>query len=41
VSEHILKKFGFNYLRREEIPGSGRVILFYELAKAEWARRTP
>ena len=36
VSEHILRKFGFRYVRREEIAGRGRVILFYELSKAEW-----
>jgi ribosomal-protein-alanine N-acetyltransferase len=33
-SEHILQKFGFTYLKREEIPSSGRVILFYELLRA-------
>jgi ribosomal-protein-alanine N-acetyltransferase len=34
ASEHILQKFGFKYLSREEIPSSGRIILVYELAKA-------
>jgi [ribosomal protein S5]-alanine N-acetyltransferase len=38
-SEHILRKFGFTYLRREEIPSSGRVILFYELLRATWERQ--
>jgi len=33
-SERILQKFGFSYLRREEIPSTGRVILFYELSRA-------
>jgi RimJ/RimL family protein N-acetyltransferase len=36
ASEHILRKFGFSYASREEIPSSGRVILFYELARTEW-----
>lgn len=39
-SERILQKFGFTYLRREEIPSSGRVILFYELSRATWERQT-
>jgi [ribosomal protein S5]-alanine N-acetyltransferase len=38
-SEHILQKFGFTYLRREEIPSSGRVILFYELLRATWEQQ--
>ncbi|MFZ0420232.1 MAG: GNAT family N-acetyltransferase [Candidatus Sulfotelmatobacter sp.] len=40
VSEHILRKFGFSFLSREEIAGSGRVILDYELSRAEWERRS-
>jgi [ribosomal protein S5]-alanine N-acetyltransferase len=36
VSEHILGKFGFKCAGREEISGSGRVILFYELSRREW-----
>src|ERR1700693_4171100 len=36
VSEHILGKFGFKGVGREEIPGSGRVLLFYELSRSEW-----
>jgi len=39
ASEHILHTFGFKYARREEIPGRGRVIDFYELARPEWQRR--
>jgi RimJ/RimL family protein N-acetyltransferase len=39
ASEHILQKCGFKYVRREVIPGRGRVINFYELAKGEWQRR--
>jgi ribosomal-protein-alanine N-acetyltransferase len=31
VSRHILEKFGFNVVRREEIAARGRVILLYEL----------
>jgi [ribosomal protein S5]-alanine N-acetyltransferase len=40
ASEHILRKFGFTYLSREEIPGSGRIILAYELSRAEWECKT-
>jgi ribosomal-protein-alanine N-acetyltransferase len=39
ASEHILQKFGFNYVSQEEIPGRGRIILFYELLKTEWEKR--
>jgi ribosomal-protein-alanine N-acetyltransferase len=35
ASEHILRKFGFTFLGREEISTSGRVILTYELSRAE------
>lgn len=35
VSEHILRKFGFAFVGREEIPNSGRVILLYELSRTE------
>jgi [ribosomal protein S5]-alanine N-acetyltransferase len=38
ASEHILRKCGFKYVRREVIPGRGRIIKFYELAKGEWQR---
>jgi RimJ/RimL family protein N-acetyltransferase len=33
ASKHILEKFGFRYVRREEIVASGRVLLFYELLR--------
>ena len=36
ASEHILRKFGFKYAGREEIPVSGRIILVYELSRTEW-----
>ncbi len=36
ASEHILRKFGFKYASREEIPVSGRTILVYELSRTEW-----
>jgi len=39
ASEHILQKFGFKYLKREEIPGSRRVILSYELSESEWENK--
>jgi [ribosomal protein S5]-alanine N-acetyltransferase len=40
ASEHILRKFGFKYANREEIPVSGRVLLFYELSRTEWERKS-
>jgi [ribosomal protein S5]-alanine N-acetyltransferase len=39
ASEHILQKFGFKYVRREEMAGRGRVIDFYQLASPAWQRR--
>lgn len=36
VSEHILAKFGFAFVSREEFQFSGRVILLYELSKKTW-----
>ena len=39
ASEHILRKCGFTYVRREIIPGRGRIINFYELAEGEWQCR--
>jgi len=39
ASEHILRKFGFKCVSREEITGSHRVILTYELSRAEWEHR--
>ena len=35
ASRHILEKFGFNQIMREEIAASGRVILHYELLSTE------
>ena len=35
ASRHILEKFGFKPVRREEIAASSRVILHYELLGAE------
>jgi RimJ/RimL family protein N-acetyltransferase len=39
VSKHILEKFGFRSVRREQIAGSGRVLLFYELLGREQATK--
>jgi ribosomal-protein-alanine N-acetyltransferase len=36
-SEHILRKFGFQYHSREELP-NGRIIVLYELLKADWEK---
>jgi [ribosomal protein S5]-alanine N-acetyltransferase len=38
VSEHILMKFGFKFVRRETIPQSNRIIDFYELERTNWKR---
>ena len=38
ASEHILRKCGFKYVRRETIPRRGRIINFYQLAKDDWRR---
>jgi len=38
ASEQVLRKCGFKYVRREVVPGRGRIIDFYELAKGEWQR---
>jgi RimJ/RimL family protein N-acetyltransferase len=40
VSEHILRRLGFQYLSREVIPRSGRVLLLYQLTRSDWQRRT-
>jgi RimJ/RimL family protein N-acetyltransferase len=40
ASEHVLQKFGFKYVRREEVPGHGRIIDFYELTRGEWQRHS-
>ncbi len=39
ASRHILDKFGFKPVSREEIAGSGRAILLYELSSIEWGAR--
>ena len=39
ASEHILRKLGFTYVRREVIPGRGRIINFYELMRGGWLGR--
>jgi [ribosomal protein S5]-alanine N-acetyltransferase len=39
ASEHILRKCGFKYVRREVIPGRGRIINFYELPRGDWQLR--
>jgi ribosomal-protein-alanine N-acetyltransferase len=39
ASEHILRNCGFKYVRRETIPGRGRIINLYELARSEWLGR--
>ena len=39
VSRHILEKFGFELVGREEIAASGRVILLYELPAPEWREK--
>jgi ribosomal-protein-alanine N-acetyltransferase len=36
VSEHILQNFGFQFVRAEYIPHSGRTLHFYELSRAAW-----
>jgi ribosomal-protein-alanine N-acetyltransferase len=38
ASKHILEKFGFKYVSREEIQGSRRVILLYELGAPSIAK---
>ena len=41
TSEHILQRYGFKYISREEIPASGRVINLYELTRSEWEKKSP
>ena len=41
ASAHILQKFGFKCISREEIPASGRVINLYELTRSEWEKKSP
>jgi ribosomal-protein-alanine N-acetyltransferase len=39
ASEHILRKFGFEFARAEYIPPSGRTLHFYELSRAAWEHK--
>lgn len=41
ASEHILQKFGFQFISFEEIPASGRIINLYELTRSEWEKKSP
>jgi RimJ/RimL family protein N-acetyltransferase len=41
VSEHLLRKFGFQYKSKERIEATGRTIVSYELRQANWKRETP
>jgi RimJ/RimL family protein N-acetyltransferase len=36
VSEHILQKFGFQFVSQKELPATGRTICLYELLIKEW-----
>lgn len=36
ASEHILQKFGFKFLRQDEIAATRRIILILELSKSSW-----
>ena len=36
ASEHILQKFGFQFLRQDEIAATRRTILILELSNADW-----
>jgi [ribosomal protein S5]-alanine N-acetyltransferase len=40
ASEHILAKFGFKFVREEQIPSSARIICHYRLLKSDWKKRT-
>jgi len=39
ASERILQKFGFKYVRKEELAANGRIICFYELSSGEWEQK--
>lgn len=41
ISEHILQKFGFQFVSEEEVPGRGRIISLYELLQSEWKTPRP
>jgi len=36
ASEHILQKFGFQFVSQEEFPATGRVICLYQLLRKDW-----
>ena len=38
VSEHILRKLGFQYVRQEMIPASTRIICHYQLLRTQWEK---
>lgn len=38
ASEHILRKFGFQYASEEQIPASPRIICLYQLLRSEWEK---
>lgn len=38
ASEHILRKFGFQYVSEEQIAASGRIICLYQLLRSEWEK---
>jgi ribosomal-protein-alanine N-acetyltransferase len=40
ASEYILQKYGFKFVRREDIAWSGRVLHFYELLKTDWEKKS-
>jgi [ribosomal protein S5]-alanine N-acetyltransferase len=36
ASEHILRKFGFQYVSEEHVAASARIICLYQLLRSEW-----
>ena len=38
ISEHILRKFGFQYVSEEQIAASGRIISTYQLLRTDWQK---
>jgi len=41
ASEHILQKFGFKFLRQDEIAATRRIIRILELSIADWKANSP
>ena len=39
ASEGMVRKLGFRFTHKEEIPTSGRIICFYELLRSDWQKR--